>query len=238
MDDQFNTFAYNYKTSIMKMTVLLFVMIFIANYSIAQECKVLKTEISTSYQGECKNGMAQGKGIAKGQDSYDGEFNKGLPDGDGTYIWANGAIYKGNWKKGMRDGKGSYVWHTANGDSTLAGVWRKDKYLGTGIPPYRVLQAESVPRYTISKGLAVGNKITFRFIRGGKSTSQVNNLNVTLSSGNENLVGTYLEIKDAVFPVSIKLNFSVPNLLNSYEYNCIFNLTINESASWDVILNI
>jgi hypothetical protein len=26
--------------------------------------------------------------------------------------------------------------------------------------------------------------------------------------------------------------------LNSNEINCIFNLTINETASWDVVLNI
>ena len=139
----------------MKTPTLLAIMIFISGYALAQECKVLKTEISASYHGDCKNGLAQGKGIAKGLDSYEGEFIKGLPDGTGTYIWANGDNYKGNWKKGLKDGRGIYVWHTAKGDSTLTGVWRKDKYQGSGISPYRVSQSEGVPRYTISKGTAV-----------------------------------------------------------------------------------
>lgn len=222
----------------MKIIALLFVMIFVSSYAIAQECKVLKTEISTSYQGECKNGLAHGNGIAKGVDAYEGEFKKGFPDGTGTYIWANGTVYKGKWKKGLREGRGSYIVHTTKGDSTLAGVWRMDKFEGTGISPYRIGQTESVPRYSVTKGLAVGNKITVRFMRGGTTCSRVSNLNVSMTSGNDNLNGTYLEIKDAVFPVDIKLTFSVPNLLSTYEYNCVFNLTINETASWDVILNI
>ena len=222
----------------MKIPALLIFTIFISGYSVAQECKVLKPEIATSYQGECKNGLAHGKGIAKGQDIYEGEFKKGLPEGTGTYTWANGDIYKGNLRKGLKEGKGSFMQHTAKGDSTLTGIWRNDKYEGTGTAPYRVGQTESVPRYSISKGLAVRNKITFRFIRGGTTFSKVSNLNASMTSGIESLNGTYLEIQDAVFPVDIKLNFSVPNLLNTYEYNCVFNVTINEQGSWDVVLNI
>ena len=98
----------------MKTPTLLAFMIFISGYALAQECKVLKTEISASYHGDCKNGLAQGKGIAKGLDSYEGEFIKGLPDGTGTYIWANGDNYKGNWKKGSRRWSPSFA-RTANG---------------------------------------------------------------------------------------------------------------------------
>ena len=222
----------------MKIPVLLVITIIISNNLFAQECKVLKTEISETYQGECKNGLAQGKGLAKGKDSYEGEFNKGLPDGTGTYVWANGATYKGKWKKGMREGKGSYIWHTMKGDSTLVGVWHFDKYEGTGISPYRVSQSESIPRYSITKGLAFGNKITVRFLRAGTTLSTIRNLNVSLTSGSESLNGTYLEIKDATFPLDMRLTFSVPNQLNTYDYNCIFNVTINEPASWDINLSL
>lgn len=222
----------------MKIPVLIAVTIFMSGHSFAQDCKVLKPEIATTYKGECKNGLAQGTGTAEGQDSYFGEFKKGLPDGKGTYIWANGAIYKGYMKKGLREGKGSYVWHTANGDSTLTGLWRKDKYESSGNTLYQVGRNESIVRYSVSKGLAVGNKITFRIMRGGKSFSQVSGLNVFRTSGTDDLNGTYLEIKDAVFPLEIRLTFSVPNLMNTLECNCVFNITISEPASWDVILNI
>jgi hypothetical protein len=222
----------------MKKVILLILTFFISGYSIAQDCKVLKAEISATYKGECKNGLANGTGTAEGKDSYVGEFKKGFPDGKGVYIWANGAVYRGYMKKGLRNGEGSYVWHTANGDSTLSGLWSNDRYEKYGKHPYIVGRNESIQRYSISKSLTVGNKITFRFMRGGKSCSEVSNLNVFRTSGTDNLNGTYLEIRDAAFPIEMKLTFSVPNLLNSNEINCIFYLTINETASWDVVLNI
>ena len=228
----------HYKRYNMKISALLFFTIFISGYSFAQDCKVLKLEIAKSYKGECKNGLAHGTGIAKGQDTYEGEFKKGFPEGTGTYTWANGDIYKGYMKKGLKEGKGSFIQHTVKGDSTLTGIWNKDKYEGSGNAPYQVGRTESVPRYSISKGIAARNKITFRFVRAGANFSNVNNLSASTTSGTDSLNGTLLEIQDAVFPVDIKLNFSVPNLLNTYEYNCVFNLTINQQGSWDVVLNI
>jgi len=72
------------------------------------ECKVLVPELSGSYFGKCKKGLAHGKGKALGIDSYDGNFRKGLPHGGGVYKWENGAIYDGDWREGLRDGKGVY----------------------------------------------------------------------------------------------------------------------------------
>lgn len=222
----------------MKKTGFLVFALLIANYGFTQECKVLKAEISTSYQGECKNGLAHGKGIAKGQDSYDGEFKKGLPDGKGTYIWANGSIYEGNWRSGVRDGKGKYTWHTAKGDSTLVGVWRRDKYAGTGIAPYTINLNQSISRYSIRKGLGLDNKITIQFMRAGTNFSDINNLNINTDSGATEINGAYLNINNAVFPLEIKLDFSVPSLLNTYDVKCIFNLTIREKGSWEIVINI
>jgi len=36
-----------------------------------------------TYDGGCKNGMAQGKGTARGTDTYMGFFKNGLPNGKG-----------------------------------------------------------------------------------------------------------------------------------------------------------
>ncbi|MDP4290838.1 MAG: hypothetical protein Q8908_07130 [Bacteroidota bacterium] len=222
----------------MKTNALLVLLLFLIPNLFAQECKVLKTEISMSYQGDCKNGLAHGKGVARGQDSYEGEFRKGLPDGTGTYVWATGAMYKGEWRRGLRDGKGTYVWHSMNGDSTLVGVWHQDKYEGTGILPYRIGRVESIPRYTVMKGLASENKVTVRFYRGGAVLSSMHDLSVTTSSGVQELQESYLEIRNAAFPVDIRLTFVVPTLLSSNEYSCEFNVTINEPAAWDITLNL
>ena len=63
-------------------------------------CKVLMNEISESYQGDCKDGLAHGNGLAQGIDTYEGKFKKGLPYGNGKYAWANGDYYDGRWKEG------------------------------------------------------------------------------------------------------------------------------------------
>jgi len=46
-----------------------------------EPCKVLKQEIATKYFGNCKKGLAQGKGVAVGRDKYEGQFKNGLPNG-------------------------------------------------------------------------------------------------------------------------------------------------------------
>ena len=227
-----------FNISTMKTLGLLIVSLMITNNLFSQECKVLKPEISNSYQGECKNGLAQGKGVAKGTDVYEGEFKKGLPDGEGTYVWANGSTYVGDWRKGIMDGKGKYTWHTSKGDSTQVGIWRRGKYEGTGIPAYVINRNQSVPRYTIRKSLGNLDRITIQFMRAGSNFNEVSNLTVSSDSGSDETKGPNLIINDAIFPVNIKLDFTVPNLLKTAEYNCIFNFTITEKGSWDVILNL
>ena len=67
----------------------LFSMLLIATASvlIAQDksdCKVLAETLAESYEGDCKKGLADGKGKAIGTDSYEGGFKKGLPEGEGV----------------------------------------------------------------------------------------------------------------------------------------------------------
>ena len=68
------------------------------SYSQVGDCKVLKPEIAGIYSGDCKKGLANGKGIAEGIDKYEGKFKDGLPHGNGTYQYANGEIYQGDFK--------------------------------------------------------------------------------------------------------------------------------------------
>ena len=43
-------------------------------------------EIQGTYEGDCKDGKASGKGNAIGEDTYEGNFKNGYPDGTGKYI--------------------------------------------------------------------------------------------------------------------------------------------------------
>jgi hypothetical protein len=103
----------------------------------AQDCKVGLPALTGTYQGDCKNGKANGQGKASGTDSYEGEFRNGLPDGKGKYVWKAGAWYEGQWSKGMREGKGLMsVRNVNNRDSLIEGFWKKDNYIGQNEKPY------------------------------------------------------------------------------------------------------
>ncbi|GAB1394994.1 hypothetical protein MASR1M60_31580 [Rhodocyclaceae bacterium] len=75
-------------------------------------CKVADQDIAASYKGGCKDGLADGKGEARGRDSYVGEFKAGLPHGQGTYVWADSnkncrtakcvRKFVGEWSQGRR----------------------------------------------------------------------------------------------------------------------------------------
>ena len=58
--------------------------------AMAQDCVVSVAALSGKYEGDCKNGKADGNGKAMGEDAYEGAFRSGLPDGKGKYTWKNG----------------------------------------------------------------------------------------------------------------------------------------------------
>jgi len=65
------------------------------------------------YHGDFLGDTMHGKGKLYYKafgDSYEGEFKKGLIEGEGCYTWKNKEIYKGNFIKGKLHGKGSYYW--------------------------------------------------------------------------------------------------------------------------------
>jgi hypothetical protein len=41
-------------------------------------------------------------------DRYNGEYEGGVPNGKGVYVWKNESVYEGEFKGGLKDGKG--VW--------------------------------------------------------------------------------------------------------------------------------
>lgn len=200
-------------------------------------CKVLMERIGVTYNGSCKNGLADGKGDATGVDHYSGEFKKGLPDGSGTYIWQTGEKYKGDWKKGLRDGKGEYSFYSSGRDSVLAGIWKEDKYIGKEIiAPYVIEYMNSVGRVTCTKIGTNNSYVAYKFSRAGLSGTTIDGLTMQGSSGSERIEMNFTGFENVTFPFKGKVRFLAPNALNSATLNCEVRLTINEPGAWIVTL--
>lgn len=79
-----------------------------------ESCTVFDKDIGNYYKGDCKDGLADGKGLAKGRDTYQGDFKAGGPHGYGVYTWGSGSgfegdRYEGQWTNDQRTGVGKYT---------------------------------------------------------------------------------------------------------------------------------
>jgi hypothetical protein len=201
------------------------------------DCKVLIPEIAGTYVGDCKNGLAHGSGTATGKDRYEGQFTKGLPNGDGTYTWSNGAIYKGEWAKGLREGEGEMVYITQKGDSIVKGYWRADNYIGErNIPPYSVGRKDDLLSVNFRK-TGVGEEIIFKFRMKGQINSNVRNLSIASTSGMRFKSGTYEGLQSVRYPLDLKITYSTNNPISRSSFDVVFECTINEPGKWEIILN-
>ena len=88
------------------------------------------------FEGEFQNGLPNGQGtyyhLADNQfkgDRHQGEYKEGTYHGQGTYIHANGDRYQGEFKDGKKHGQGTYT--HANGDR-YQGEFKDDKKHGQG----------------------------------------------------------------------------------------------------------
>jgi hypothetical protein len=216
----------------------LFISVLISSSVYGQNnCKVLKVEISASYSGNCKKGLASGVGEAKGEDYYTGEFLRGYPDGKGTYIWKNGSVYKGDWKNGLREGKGEYTSKGNGRDSILNGNWHEDKFIGKSKPPmpYVIEYKNSIGRVSCAK---VGDRpyVKYKFSRNGDESNNISNLLLQGSSGSESNSVSFTGYEQVTFPFIGKVKFNAPNSFMSAILSCELRLRINEPGSWVVTI--
>ena len=238
--------VYLIKTGIMKNLkksltgVLMIVVLFSGIRVFAQEseCKVLLPEISGTYTGQCKNGLANGKGISQGADRYEGQFVKGLPDGKGTYTSSTGSVYKGQWNKGLKDGEGEMTYFLLRGDSVVTGYWKKDKYTGKDfIPPFLVTRKEGVLTSSFRKINEEGNDVIVRFLMGGQINARLSGFTLANSSGSQYKSGPKQGIENIIFPFELKISYTTSNPISRASFDVIFECVINEPGKWEVTIN-
>jgi len=207
-------------------------------YSTAQtDCKVLKTEIAENYTGKCKKGYAHGKGMASGTDSYEGMFRKGLPDGQGTYVWATGETYTGDWKEGKREGEGVFLYKMDGEEIIMAGIWEEDQYIGKKPPNPRVLYLSNIDRYSFKKAGGIKNRVLVDLYQNGSRNTSIENYLLATSSGYETNLGHSRGYEAINFPVMIKVSYTTYNKLKTYKYNAVFEFEISEPGDWRVELH-
>jgi hypothetical protein len=124
-------------------------------------CKVTQAELAGTYTGECKNGLANGKGDAKGLYHYTGSFKDGMPNGDGIYYVSDSEYYSGNFQDGIKEGKGEmhYV-RKAMPDSIVKGYWSAGEFKGKKYTTYAFSTTEQFDATSITPSHAGGNNIT------------------------------------------------------------------------------
>jgi hypothetical protein len=217
--------------------LLLLLILFPCYISGQTERMVLMPPLAGKYTGDCKAGLADGDGEAVGEDYYKGGFVRGMPEGEGTYLWKNGATYTGEWRRGMRHGIGKYQYTTEEKDSVLAGEWKNDKFLGfKTAPPYVIEYRNGIGRVSCFR---VGDRpyVKFKFSRAGGETSIVNNLLMQSSSGSERISPEFTGYEQVEFPFWSKITFSAPNAWYTAMISCELRITINEPGAWIVTLS-
>ncbi len=202
-----------------------------------ENCKVLKSSISGTYQGKCKKGLANGKGVAVGTDRYEGQFVNGLPNGYGTYTWANGDKYTGEWIEGMRHGIGRYTMTISGIDSVQDGLWQNDEYSGPKPKNPFVIYKSGVDRYTFRKNLSTQNRVLVDINQNGIRNTGISNFLISTSSGSETKLGESLGYEYVTFPVTIKISYTTFNKLRTISYPVLFEFEIYEPGDWKVELS-
>lgn len=201
------------------------------------DCRVLMPEISGSYTGKCKKGLAHGKGLAVGTDTYEGRFTKGLPNGIGKYTWEDGRIYEGDWSKGVRNGKGSMIYPRTGEDSIVAGIWKDDAYIGKEIiPPYRVTKTQGIVRSSIRKANEVGSGFSVTLYLAGRFNTDIESFSMEADSGEEFVSGRKHGIENAIVPYSVSIKYRVWNTMHSQQHDVYFDFTINEPGTFEVTI--
>ncbi|MFY9151621.1 MAG: hypothetical protein WAO52_06395 [Prolixibacteraceae bacterium] len=205
-------------------------------YSQEQNCKVLKPEIAAKYTGECKKGLANGKGIAEGTDLYDGKFKNGLPHGKGLYRYANGEIYEGDFKNGMKDGNGKFSFKYLGKDSSYSAVWKEGHFIKKITPPpYQIIQSLYVARSTVMK-VGEGNRIMFTFMQNGTDNYSITDLSFAGNAGTSLNIGRDQGYDNISFPFTCKVMYVTSNSLRTASYRCVFEVQINQPGQWQVTL--
>lgn len=200
-----------------------------------QSCKVVPKKLIGSYEGDCKKGAANGKGVAKGEDTYSGSFKSGYPDGEGIYTYSNGDVFTGTFYRGMLHGKGKMEVKNENiKDSVLEGYWFKNRYHVMDKDYEVILTSTTVMNITFTQLPSLPNEpYKLRFITKS-SPSNYEAPGVTF----DNLMGYYSNYKSRISPGMLFIEFEPTSFpfRSSFYFGFMTDIItqINKPGNWEV----
>lgn len=204
----------------------------ILSAQVSRDCRVMVPALQGTYDGGCKNGMAQGKGTARGTDTYMGFFKNGLPNGKGIYTWASGNKYNGEWNMGLREGEGTFTGTVGGRDSVMTGIWEKDSYVGPKPIAPNIIQKYNVVS-TSFRRTGNGSTISFSFYQNGMNNN-IESLDFSADSGSENRAGKYTNFYAVRFPFHCRVDYKSWNSLRTVLNNCFLEFEITQPGNWDI----
>lgn len=198
--------------------------------------KVLLKEIAGSYKGDCKNGLANGKGTAIGEDTYKGMFQNGLPEGKGTYTYKNGNVFSGEWKHGLKDGKGKFAQYINGKATVITGYWKNGDYVGITKPAdnYRITNLSSIENYSVKETPGDKNVIEISFEKVMKKYIP-RDLEISISSGYKLDQNLKVLVLNYALPESISLHFTIPT--SGGVRQCNFGVDILKAGKYEVFIS-
>jgi len=218
-----------------KIVMLLNLMVIGLITNAQDSCKVLVNNLQGTYYGDCKKGLAHGKGEAKGIDSYSGLFRKGYPHGKGKYVWANGSTYEGEWNMGMREGEGIYSGSSNGKENLQDGIWKEDAYVGPKPMQPIINEKKSITSTNFARK-GDGEEVIIRIVRNGMPVEIVD-LNITANSGSEFKSGNNYGFQNIIFPFACKITYKCWNQFRFTLIDCTLDFEIKQPGKWDIRLD-
>ena len=127
----------------------------------SRSCQVMVSDLVGTYTGDCKNGLAHGKGEASGLHRYVGTFKKGFPDGKGVYYYSDSVYYSGKFQDGIKEGKGEMKFiRKGMPDSTMKGYWSGDEFRGDHYITYKFVRQGQFDNFQLTPSPESGNTVT------------------------------------------------------------------------------
>jgi hypothetical protein len=128
---------------------------------------------------------------------------------------------------GLREGE-----ETVGGtDSVMAGIWKKDRYVGPKPVAPSIIQKYNVVS-TSFRRTGEGSTISFSFYQNGNNN--IESLDFSTNSGSENRASKYTNFYTLSFPFYCKVNYKSWNSLRTQPYDCILEFEITQPGNWDI----